>query len=145
MPTKKTPRPSRGSAKQKHFAAVIRHGERGDRVEGFEYPQHKFDAPLTPTGMTQGKATGQYLNEYFKKNKFKFDKIIVESSPFLRCMMTAGQIAPEIGTKSVTINYQASEQQVEQYSRDGELFPYFTENPMPLLEYTKHGFDFKRM
>lgn len=35
---------------QRHFAAVLRHGERGDMVEGFEY-SNKVDPPITPLGV----------------------------------------------------------------------------------------------
>ena len=71
-----------------HFIAVIRHGERGDSVPGFKV-ENKDDPLLTPKGMKQAFATGVYLKKYFKDNNLLFDKIIIESSPFIRCMMTS--------------------------------------------------------
>ncbi len=65
------------------------------------------------------------MKQYFDKNHYKFDKVIVECSPFLRCIMTAGQIAKGLGVEEVTINYRASE----------ILLEYFDENPMAKLEY----------
>jgi broad specificity phosphatase PhoE len=55
--------------------------------------KNKVDPPLTPNGIRQAEQTGRYLKEYFEEEGLAFDKIIIESSPFLRTMMTASQIA----------------------------------------------------
>lgn len=73
---------------QKHFAAIIRHGEPGDEVQNFKYT-NLFDPPLTPLGMRQAGETADFLDGYFKKEDYKFDEIVIESSPYLKCMMTA--------------------------------------------------------
>jgi broad specificity phosphatase PhoE len=70
----------------------------------------------------------------------KFDKIIIDSSPFLRTMMTAGQIAKALEVEEVVINYRASE-----LLMTGSMDYYFTEDPMNKLEYSKHECDFKAM
>ena len=87
---------------------MIRHGERGDSVPGFRY-KNKVDPPLTPLGVQQAHDTGIFLKKFITEKGFKFDKIIVCSSPFLRCMMTAAQIANQLGVDNVQINYTASE------------------------------------
>ena len=66
-----------------NFCAIIRHGERADDIPGFVYSQHKYDVPLTPKGLEQAKTTGKFLKKYLLTRNYKFDKIIIESSPFL--------------------------------------------------------------
>ena len=126
---------------EKHFAAIISAGECRHFHAGFDYEKFPFlypnkcDPPLTRRGILQAEATGDFLNDYFIEENYHFDKVIIECGPFLRSMMTAGQLASEIGVKEVTINYRASEVLVEM----------FRENPMPKLQFTKYGFDFERM
>lgn len=48
------------ATRQKHFAAFIRSGERGDSIENFEY-QNKYDPPITPKGVKQAQTTGEFL------------------------------------------------------------------------------------
>ena len=38
-----------------------------------------------------------------------FDKIIIESSPFLRCMQTASRIAEQLRVKKVEVNWLITE------------------------------------
>jgi broad specificity phosphatase PhoE len=71
---------------------VIRHGERADKIPGLKYRNH-VDPPLTQMGLLQAEFTGRYFKDLFEKSKFDFDKVIIETSPFLRCLMTSGQIA----------------------------------------------------
>ena len=47
------------------------------------------------------------LKKHFKDNGYIFDKIIIECSPFLKCMITAGLLATEFSQSEVTINYRA--------------------------------------
>ena len=99
---------------RKHFAAIIRHGEHDDGSnQSYEYLEapNKSDPPLTPLGMNQASKTGKYLNTFFKNN-YNFDKVIIECSPSLRCMITASQIASQldylyVGSGRITINYRA--------------------------------------
>ena len=59
--------------------------------------------------MIQAHQTGLYLKEYFDKNGMTFDRINIETSPFIRCLMTSSQIAKALGVSEITINHQASE------------------------------------
>jgi broad specificity phosphatase PhoE len=43
----------------------------------------------------------------------EFDEIIIECSPFVRCIQTASGISKELGIDSVTINWTASELQAD--------------------------------
>ena len=58
---------------------------------------NKEDPPLTPQGVKEAIVTGNFLKEHFSDNSYHFDKVIIECSPFLRCMMTAAQIAKIFG------------------------------------------------
>ena len=97
---------------------------------------NEFDVQLTPLGVEQAATAGKFLKEYFEGNGYHFDKIIMEVSPFLRCMMTAGQIAKELGVTDITINYLAAE-----YLN----VVYLKHDPMPNIEWTKSGFNFENM
>jgi broad specificity phosphatase PhoE len=61
----------------------------------------------------------------------KFDKIIIESSPFVRCIQTAAKIADGLGVEEVRINYLACE---HLYSRDFKEY-----NPLPELNSVQAG------
>ena len=92
--------------------------------------------------MKQAKATGEFLNEYFLENGYAFDKLIIECSPFLRCMMTAGQIAQGlialeiVGETDITINYLATD--VLSKNR-------YREDPMRQLEFVKYDGNYQFM
>ena len=86
---------------------------------------NQIDPPLTVCGVEQAKKTGQFLKRYFKDYGFQFEKIIIKSSPFIRCIMTAAAVAAELEQSEVHIEPIASE----------ILLPkMFTSNPIPLLE-----------
>lgn len=70
---------------------------------------NRVDPPLSNKGLEQAKATGEFLITYLLGNGYEFDEVIVECSPFMSCMMTAGQIASCFGWDKVTINYRACE------------------------------------
>lgn len=61
----------------------------------------------------------------------KFDKIIIESSPFVRCIQTAAKIADGLGVEEVRINYLACE---HLYARDFSEY-----NPLPELNSVQAG------
>ena len=49
---------------------------------------------------------GEVLKDFFEQNNMKFDKVVLECSPFLRCIQTANEIANIIGNVAqVEINY----------------------------------------
>ena len=124
----------KNNSAQKHFAAIIRHGERSKHIRKFDY-SNKVDPPLTGLGIRQSQATAEFLKWYFKENNYIFDKVIVECSPALTCMMTAGEIASALGCKEVIINYRASE----------IIHPKLGPNPTSKLEWVKYGFSFEKM
>ena len=83
---------------------LIRHGERADEVETPElFTRRKelkkrgikridrYDPPLTQNGKEQAKVCGEKLRMYMKDNNISFD--VVYSSPFIRTMETANEIA----------------------------------------------------
>lgn len=69
------------------YCALIRHAERADRSE-IPTPTFrvKHDPPLTALGMEQATEAGRYLKDFFEKNNMSFDKVIIEVSPFMRCL-----------------------------------------------------------
>ena len=88
------------------YILLIRHGERGDHQSLFIGNDFKFslDPELTQKGIDDARITGEYLKkEYIDKKKFQTIKIF--SSPFIRCMQTAGQIAKAIDIDCVNILY----------------------------------------
>ena len=126
------------------FYAIVRHGERGNAVPGFVF-KNQFDPPLTPLGIEQATATGKFLKEFFDSKGWCFDKIIIESSPFLRSMQTAAWVAHELDVSEILINYQISENITTTDPGCKVLDWHFTETPMPHLEYTKSNCNYQKM
>eukprot|EP00347_Sterkiella_histriomuscorum_P017295 403349935 len=83
---------------------MIRHGQRADlhpeKEIVYDVPH---DPPLTDEGFQQARETGEFLKEYIKRHQF--DDIILETSPFLRTMQTAHEIAKILQLKHLTIDY----------------------------------------
>ena len=80
----------------------IRHGERCDNSELEEERARikiKSDPPLTKLGVAQAHMTGIFLKDYLKEGNY--DKIVIETSPFLRTLETAVGIAKEIGVSEI--------------------------------------------
>ena len=80
---------------------MIRHTERADKTVIPETFRTKEDPPLSSLGIKQSHITGQYLKKWFEMNEMEFDKIIIESSPFIRTLQTANSIASELGVKQI--------------------------------------------
>ena len=59
----------------------------------------KDDPPLSKNGLQQASFAGKQFAKYFKNNDLNFDEIIIESSPFLRCVQTASRIAEQLNVK----------------------------------------------
>lgn len=78
-------------------------------------------------------ALGEFLNKYFIENGYKFDKVIIETSPFVSCIMTASHLAKILGCGEVNINYRASK----------IIFTSWKGNPVKELKWTKGGFTFE--
>ena len=106
---------------------IIRHGEVNRTGKASD-----LDINLSPKGRIQAKETGifvkKYVSELETKQGKKFDKIIVQTSPFLRCRATAARIAKPLKVTEIDINYRMSEWQT---------LPYITSNPLPHLKFKK--------
>jgi len=94
---------------------LVRHGQRADHLPHL-YPQYigHPDAILTPLGHQQAYETGIFLKDILpafeqKQSKY-FDKLIVETSPFVRTLATTARICEAINFKDhVGLNYRYSE------------------------------------
>ena len=110
---------------------MIRHGERADNVPyeamGIEMEEIQ-DPPLTPRGIDQAICTGKFFKQYFEENGYT--DIVIESSPFLRSLQTASEVAKILGTKEIKINYLLSEWMKHSF---------FTSNPIHTLLLTTKG------
>lgn len=83
----------------------------------------------------------------FLEKGWSFDKIILESSPFLRSMQTAAWVAHELLETSceIQINYQISENITSTDPGCKALDWHFEECPMDHLEFSRSDADFSRM
>ena len=86
------------------------------------------DPPLTPRGIDQAICTGKFFKQYFEENGYT--DIVIESSPFLRSLQTASEVAKILGTKEIKINYLLSEWMKHSF---------FTSNPIHTLLLTTKG------
>ena len=90
---------------------MIRHGQRCDLSDKPEEKQraqsNPVDSPLTQLGISQAHICGQHQKAYLKEHGYSH--IIIESSPFLRCLETAAAFAKELGITEITTCYRASE------------------------------------
>ena len=109
------------------------------------------DPPITARGRKEARATGEFLKSYFKANNYQFDEVIVECSPFLSCIMTAGLIGNIIGLENrkkplpITLNYRSSDILTKYFLQKGKKVEYSGEDPMKHLEVTKYRFQFYMM
>ena len=95
--------------------------------------RNSHDPSLTPYGFEQAALTGKLLADVLKKNAI--DKVVVETSPMIRCMQTAKQIALQLGVKSIKINFEFMEL-LEPYCFNGSM-----DDPRFDLELTSSDFD----
>jgi broad specificity phosphatase PhoE len=74
---------------------AIRHGQRADDplAKDLVPIELEFDPPLSKNGILQAKLTGIYMREMIERMKGGPKKVIVLSSPFLRCIQTAINLA----------------------------------------------------
>ena len=63
---------------------------------------------LSPRGEQQSVESGDFIRQekerIEKLEGRKFDRIIIDSSPFIRCLQTASRIALPLGVEEVEIN-----------------------------------------
>ena len=93
------------------------------------------DACLTPDGIKQANETAAFMKKYLLKKEQSmgkvFDEVILECSPFIRCIQTSSRIAKALGVKEVRFNYLCSEWQGQS--------AYINHNPIPLLEFKNNS------
>ena len=81
---------------------LIRHGERIDKFDPFSDTWVPHDPIITPQGCMNAREKGrrikdQYMTEWQKLVGGQFERIIVESSPYTRTMMTCANICLGMG------------------------------------------------
>lgn len=85
---------------------VVRHGERADNIDKghpkYEPYEIADDPHLTKRGLEQAKAAGTKILSMMDGKKIMNIRVI--SSPFIRCLMTAQQIALVLGVKSIQVD-----------------------------------------
>ena len=93
---------------QPSFLCLIfmRHGERADCVAKVEGAPQVYesttahDPALTAVGLTQADEAGVHFKKRIAEVQrlygVTFDEILVESSPFLRCLQTASKVAKQL-------------------------------------------------
>ena len=122
----------------KRFVFLVRHGERIDKVmkELYSYKGkvNMLDPILTETGVRQARETGEFLKAHLEKLVEKegrdFEEVIIKTSPFIRCVQTAANIASELDKDIFTVDWGFSEFL-------GEYL--FDEDPIPKLEVQDSG------
>ncbi|CAK71372.1 unnamed protein product (macronuclear) [Paramecium tetraurelia] len=105
---------------------LVRHGERADNCPNEWKKVINTDDPhLTPNGCEQAKKAGKLILEEIKDYK----EINIQSSPFLRCIMTAKNIAGQIKKEELSINTEICETLYQCF---------FESNPLPRLMVNKN-------
>ena len=67
------------------------------------------DPPLTRNGIDQAQKTGEYLKEVLSQRGFT--KFVIYSSPFLRCLQTASEVATVLEVRDINLDFLISEVQ----------------------------------
>ncbi|CAK72457.1 unnamed protein product (macronuclear) [Paramecium tetraurelia] len=100
---------------------LVRHGERADNCEVEKQNiVNPSDPHLTPTGCTQALQAGKSIQQEIQA----YSCVDIQSSPFLRCIMTAKIIASHINKEEVSLKTEICE----------TLYPhFFSKNPLPEL------------
>ena len=89
------------------------------------------DPPLTSLGKDQAKQTGLFLKKYLDENDYTH--IFIESSPYLRALQTASEVAQVLDIQSIRVNYIYSEWMKAKF---------FTSNPIDTLLLRTQGAEY---
>ena len=101
----------------------MRHGERADFAKNDDpknasksssyNSQTNHDPNLTDKGLAQASEAGLHfknsIENFQREHNITFDEVRVEASPFLRTLQTGAQIAEQIGSNKVHVNYRTCE------------------------------------
>ena len=86
----------------------------------------EHDTELTCLGLEQATQAGDHFKSCLEKAEekydVKFDEVIVESSPFLRCLQTASRVARVLEVPNIHINYRVSESLYDTCFDDDQIF-----------------------
>ena len=78
---------------------------------------NNHDPPLTKLGVAQAHVCGKRLRNTLENKAY--DRIVIETSPFLRCLETAAAIAKELDISKIRVNYRYSEWLKEKFFPNG--------------------------
>ena len=94
---------------------MVRHSERADNAgqEEKSLIENEMDPHMTKRGGEMAQVTGKHLKEWLAEEKFEL--VVIESSPWLRCLQTASIIAKEIGIEQIRCNFMYGEWVSEKY------------------------------
>ena len=91
------------------FLVFVRHGERADQAEQVVEQKVDNDPLLTELGLRQARSAGRFLHEYFveKPGQATADgsipKVKIITSPYMRTVMTAAEVARAFGESTITV------------------------------------------
>lgn len=77
---------------------AVRHAERADRTPEPPPIDIAFDPHITERGILQARRAGKKIAQTIEAH-VEVDEIVIYSSPFLRCLMTAASIRQEIAER----------------------------------------------
>lgn len=116
----------------------VRHGERADRRCDLKIEYEKgFDPPITPDGHSQASITGAFIKDYLDSVGYKAAKcdekeagnvvnplrVKIVSSPFLRCIETAEEIAKQLAVPRIDVDFYLCEMLTLKYFPGGDPLP----------------------
>ena len=90
---------------KQRYCFVVNHGDLTDS-------DNTRDQALSQDGIMQAKVTAQYLKNFV--DKVIPDKVVIETSPYVRSMTTAAQIAKTLDYHFINVNYMFAAHQNEE-------------------------------
>ena len=119
----------------------IRHAERCDKSYcTYEKARvaNKEDPPITKIGISQAQLCGKRLTEQLCDVT---NSIVIETSPYLRCIQTASIIAKELRVRQITVSYKWGEWLYYRSFPDGSPVSQLEINYMSEREFSQKWLD----
>ena len=116
--------------------AIVRHGEREDDSTNRKRRSNiGYDPSLSELGEEQARLTGRYILEkyLYKENYHTQNNLKIISSPFLRTLQTAENIAQEVNCQRIYVWDPICEELKE------DIFDFF---PLPHINFYVHNMEF---